>query len=117
MAHPGERPTARITLAQVARAAGVSSAAASLALNDRPGVAAGPRERVHGPARRLGYRRRPRGAGLLGVLPTALGNPYHTDVIAGIEAEADSLGLGVVIATAGATARTWDGSCAGCSTW
>ena len=98
MTSPGERPTARITLAQVARAAGVSPAAASMALNDRPGVAAGTRERVHGAARRLGYRRRARGAGLLGVLPTHLGNPYHTDVIAGIESEAESLGLGVVIA-------------------
>ena len=69
-----------------------------MALNDRPGVSAMTRERVHAAARRLGYRRRARGTGLLGVLPTDLGNPYHTDVIAGIEAEAESLGLGVVIA-------------------
>lgn len=91
-------PAPRITLAEVARAAGVSSAAASMALNDRPGVATTTRDRVHAAARRLGYRRRARDARLLGVLPTDLGNPYHTDVIAGIEAEAETLGIGVVIA-------------------
>ncbi|QNN82329.1 LacI family DNA-binding transcriptional regulator [Brachybacterium sp. Z12] len=88
----------RITLADVARAAGVSSASASMALNDRPGVSRATRERVRSTARRLGYGRRARGAGLIGVIPTDLGNPYHTDVIAGIEAEAETLGLGVVIA-------------------
>lgn len=88
----------RVTLADVARAAGVSSASASMALNDRPGVSTATRERVQAASRRLGYRRRAWGTGLLGVLPTDLGNPYHTDVIAGIEAEADALGLGVVIA-------------------
>lgn len=88
----------RITLAEVALAAGVSSASASMALNDRPGVARATRERVRAAARRLGYRSRARGTGLIGVLPTDLGNPYHTDVIAGIEAAADALGLGVVIA-------------------
>ena len=87
-----------ITLADVAREAGVSSAAASMALNDRPGVSRRTRERVLLAARHLGYRRRRRGAGLIGVLPTDLGNPYHTDVIAGIEAEAETLGPGVVIA-------------------
>ncbi|GAA4518610.1 substrate-binding domain-containing protein [Brachybacterium paraconglomeratum] len=98
MSFPADRTVRRITLADVAREAGVSSASASMALNDRAGVAPGTRERVQAAARRLGYGRRPRGAGLIGVLPTDLGNPYHTDVIAGIEAEAESLGLGVVIA-------------------
>ena len=84
MGAPGPSRSPRVTLAEVARAAGVSSASASMALNDRPGVSAMTLERVHAAARRLGYRRRARGTGLLGVLPTDLGNPYHTDVIAGI---------------------------------
>lgn len=88
----------RPVLADVAREAGVSPAAASLALNDRPGVGAETRRRVLAAARRLGYGRRGRGTGLIGVLPTDLGNPYHTDVIAGIEATAEAHGLGVVIA-------------------
>ncbi|WP_246957397.1 LacI family DNA-binding transcriptional regulator [Brachybacterium sp. Marseille-Q7125] len=88
----------RVRLADVARAAGVSSAAASLALNDRPGVSTSTRRRIQAAARELGYRRIGRGSGLIGVLPTDLGNPYHTDVIAGIEGFAERAGLGVVIA-------------------
>ena len=82
----------------MARAAGVSPAAASMALNDRAGISPGTRERVREAARRLGYGRRRRATTLFGVLPTDLGNPYHTDVIAGIEETAESLGAGVVIA-------------------
>lgn len=90
----------RPTLADVAHAADVSPASASMALNDRPGVGAETRRRVLAAARELGYgrHRRGRGTGLIGVLPTDLGNPYHTDVIAGIEQYADTVGLGVVIA-------------------
>ena len=88
----------RPTLADVARAAGVSPAAASMALNEREGIAPGTRERVREAARRLGYGRRRRTTTLFGVLPTDLGNPYHTDVIAGIEETAEVLGAGVVIA-------------------
>lgn len=71
-----------------------------MALNDRPGVAHGTRATILAAARRLGYRRSGtgRGRGLIGVLPTDLGNPYHTDVISGLETHADRLGLGVVIA-------------------
>ncbi|AXK46277.1 LacI family DNA-binding transcriptional regulator [Brachybacterium saurashtrense] len=98
MAEHGRARAPRPTLAHVARAAGVSSAAASMALNDREGISRSTRDRVLAEARRLGYRRRSRGTGLLGVLPTDLGNPYHTDVISGIEQAAEGLGLGVVIA-------------------
>lgn len=92
-------PKARVTLATVARAAQVSPAAASLALNDRPGVAMATRARVLAAAKKLGYRRRAGGAErVIGVLPTDLGNPYHTDVISGIESQAEKLGMAVVIA-------------------
>ena len=69
-----------------------------MALNDRAGISATTRTRVREAARRLGYGRRRRATTLFGVLPTDLGNPYHTDVIAGIEATAETLGAGVVIA-------------------
>ncbi|MGY5766455.1 LacI family DNA-binding transcriptional regulator [Brachybacterium sp. DNPG3] len=99
-ARPTGSPSGRPTLADVARAAGVSSASASGALNERPGVGAETRRKVLAAARELGYGRhlRRRSTGLIGVLPTDLGNPYHTDVIAGIEQHAESIGLGVVIA-------------------
>jgi DNA-binding LacI/PurR family transcriptional regulator len=46
----------RVTLADVARAAGVSPAAVSLAIRGEPGVSRETRERVVDTARRLGYR-------------------------------------------------------------
>lgn len=88
-----------MTLAGVARRAGVSSACASLALNGRPGVAAETRTRVLAAARELGYRTpRTSRVRVLGVLSTDLANPYHTDVLAGLEQEAEVLDARVVIA-------------------
>src|SRR4051812_38869635 len=45
----------RPTIADVARRAGVSAAAVSFAVNDRPGVSAGTRERILAAARELGW--------------------------------------------------------------
>lgn len=91
--------SATVTLAQVARRAGVSSACASLALNDRPGVAAETRLRVLAAARALDYRMRPVHRNrVIGVVSTDLANPYHTDVLAGLEEEAQQLGTRVVVA-------------------
>src|SRR3954454_1649468 len=45
----------RTTIADVARRAGVSAAAVSFAVNDRPGVSAGTRERILAAARELGW--------------------------------------------------------------
>jgi LacI family repressor for deo operon, udp, cdd, tsx, nupC, and nupG len=54
---PGERePRRRPTIADVARRAGVSPAAVSFAVNDRPGVSPETRERILDAARELGWR-------------------------------------------------------------
>ncbi|MEE1650656.1 LacI family DNA-binding transcriptional regulator [Brachybacterium sp. J144] len=93
-------PSGRATLADVARAAGVSASAASMALNRRGGVRQETRLRVLAAARTVGYRARRsavRDATVLGVIPTDLGNAYHTDVITGIERFAESVGYAVVI--------------------
>lgn len=93
-------PSGRATLADVARAAGVSASAASMALNGRGGVRQETRLRVLAAARAVGYRARRsavRDATVLGVIPTDLGNAYHTDVITGIERFAESVGYAVVI--------------------
>src|ERR1700750_3453672 len=50
-----EPPRRRPTIADVARAAGVSPAAVSFAVNDRPGVSPETRERIIGVARELGW--------------------------------------------------------------
>jgi len=50
-----DRPRRRPTIADVARAAGVSAAAVSFAVNDRPGVSPGTRARILAAARELGW--------------------------------------------------------------
>ncbi|MBX3029802.1 MAG: LacI family DNA-binding transcriptional regulator [Chloroflexi bacterium] len=88
----------RITLADVAQEAGVSSAAASLALRGEPGVSRQTRERVTDVARRLGYRSAGRGNGRR-VRPVTLGmvikaphgdipevNSFYAPIMAGVEA-------------------------------
>ena len=90
----------RVTLADVARVAGVSIAAASMVLRDRPGIPLATRQRVTSAARSLGYVPRaspphletvPGSIDTLGVVvkfdyatpPRA--NPFYAHVIAGIE--------------------------------
>ena len=56
MSHPDPAtPRRRPTIVDVARRAGVSAAAVSFAVNDRPGVSSGTRERILEAARELGW--------------------------------------------------------------
>lgn len=78
----------RPSIRDVARAAGVSTGLASLALNDRAGVAASTRERIRTVAAELGYRADPHARALrTGATDTAalvvrnLANPYFLEVI------------------------------------
>src|SRR3954454_3430757 len=52
---PPDTPRRRPTIADVARRAGVSAAAVSFAVNDRPGVSQGTRARILAAARDLGW--------------------------------------------------------------
>jgi DNA-binding LacI/PurR family transcriptional regulator len=86
-----------VTIADVARAAGVSKGLVSLALNDRPGVAAATRERVLEAAAKLGWTPSQYARGLslrttfsLGLVmrrdPTVLGaDPFFPSFIAGVQ--------------------------------
>ena len=85
----------KVTLGEVAALAGVSRAAASLALRGKPGVADGTRQRILDIAESLGYRVRPiggaqGGSGTVGLLvkarPADVGstNAFYAPVIAGI---------------------------------
>lgn len=88
----------RPTLADVARAAGVSPAAASYALNDRPGVSPATRDRVKEAARRLGWHPDARGRALALKRAAAVGlvvaraphilatDPFFAIFLAGVEA-------------------------------
>ncbi len=98
--------TAKTTLAQVARAANVSSAAASLALRGRPGVAQETRDRVITTAKDLGYQMRaPAGrAATIGLLvkmhqdDNGTTNAFYGPVISGITDACRALGIDVRLA-------------------
>jgi LacI family repressor for deo operon, udp, cdd, tsx, nupC, and nupG len=98
----GSRPSKRRrgpTIVDVARHAGVSTAAVSFALNGRPGVAPGTRERIHAVARELGWEPSASARSLggrkehtLGLViardPTVLSaDPFFPAFIAGVELE------------------------------
>lgn len=86
---------AKVTLDQVATAAGVSIASASLALNERPGVSDATRQRVVAVAKELGYARngrrldpvhRPTITVVLEQLPVApASDPFNKPILLGIE--------------------------------
>lgn len=89
----GKRPT----IADIARAAGVSTGAASYALNNRPGVAESTRERILGIAEQLGWAPSSAARSLTGGRVNAIGmvvdrparelgiEPYFMQLISGIQ--------------------------------
>jgi LacI family transcriptional regulator len=88
-----ERPAARPAgLREVAEAAGVSVASASVALNGRAGVAAHTRALIVETAQRLGYRANPQARALrrgrtttYALVVRNLANPFFLDLISGAE--------------------------------
>lgn len=99
----------KVTIVDVARAAGTSVSSASVALGGQPGVSEQTRARVLDTARRLGYRPdqrasrlRRRRSGLLGVTFTA-NQPFHSDVIESLYETADRSGYDLLLS---ATTRT-----------
>lgn len=102
------RKRSRIGLKEIAAQTGVSSAAVSLVLNNRPGVSTETRRRVSDAAKKLGYeprRTRPVGSesASAGSLQTvgfyafgvnaALGHSYYGDILSGASAEARERGV------------------------
>jgi transcriptional regulator, LacI family len=102
--------TSRITIADVARRAGVSKGSVSFALNDRPGIAAETRERILGVAREMGWRPSLRGRSLSVGKSFACGlvigrsvdviaaDPFFPSFIAGIQDEFSLAGQVLVLA-------------------
>jgi LacI family transcriptional regulator len=100
----------RVTLEDIARQSGVSSATVSLALRDKPGITADTRQRVIETARELGYRKlaQPeRGSALhhLGIAIKARVdddpqvNSFYAPIVAGIEAACRKLKINMLFAT------------------
>lgn len=95
----------RPTILDVARVAGVSKSLVSLALRGDGGVSEATRQRITAVANDLGYRSNAVAralvqgrTSLIGAVATDLANPYHSEVIGGIERAADEAGFDVLIA-------------------
>lgn len=103
----------RPTIADVAEHAGVSKGAVSFALNDRPGVAVGTRERIFASARALGWtpsaparalsRSRASAVGLVLSRPAELlgADPFFGLFIAGVEVVLAARGFALVLQVVG----------------
>ncbi|WP_229402305.1 LacI family DNA-binding transcriptional regulator [Micromonospora okii] len=92
----------RATLAEIARAAGVSIPTVSKVLNGRPDVAAGTRQRVQLMLDERGYTargtaRQASRAGLIDLVLRDLGSPWAMQIIDGVEELAYQAGFGVVV--------------------
>jgi DNA-binding LacI/PurR family transcriptional regulator len=105
---------ARVTIASVADAAGVSVPTVSKVVNGRADVAPDTRERVERVLHEQGYKRRSPGrdarAALLDVVFNELESPWAMEIVKGVEEVARENGLGVVLSAQegpGAIGRTW----------
>lgn len=104
----------RVTIADVAAAAGVSVPTVSKVLNDRSDVSADTRDRVQDALSSAGYRRRTRTgrsrAALVELVLTELDSPYFLDVLRGAEQAAARAGAGLVVTVthgSAAVERRW----------
>ncbi|MBO2520179.1 MAG: LacI family transcriptional regulator [Firmicutes bacterium] len=102
---PSKARTRRVTLRDVARAAGVSINTASRALNGKPDVSEATRARVQAVAAQLDYRPNQVARGLrqqktatLGVVVADLANPFFAEVAEGIERTAATEGYSIILA-------------------
>lgn len=95
-----------VTLADVARAVGVSTATASVALNDKPGVSGATRQKIRDAAHRMGYRPSSVGralrqarTGMIGLyLPhTASSFSYYTETTRGVAETLHQRDLSLVV--------------------
>ncbi len=103
----GDRGTPRVGIREVARAAGVSVASASVAVNGRSGVSEATRRRVLAAAERLGYRANPQARALregrtttYGLVVRNFSNPFFIDVISGAEEVASAAGATLLVVDA-----------------
>jgi LacI family transcriptional regulator len=90
----------RVTIAMIAREAGVSLPTVSKVLNGHTDVASETRQRVQELLTAAGYRRRGRSArrvGLVDFLITELDTPWACELLRGAEREAHRLGSGLVV--------------------
>jgi len=97
------RPRRRVTLADVAKRAGVSTALASIVIRDAPGASAMSRRRVLAAAQALGYRPDVRARSLASLKPQLIGvlfgkaGRFHFELIDGLYTAAEERGWDLVL--------------------
>jgi LacI family transcriptional regulator len=101
------------TLKDVARTAGVTEAAASLALNGNGNISTATRQRIHKIAREMGYSPNAKARQLalkktqtIGVVVPDIENPYYGKMVKEITCQCKVYGYNVVIADSGEDAET-----------
>ncbi|MFJ3673216.1 LacI family DNA-binding transcriptional regulator [Streptomyces sp. NPDC090106] len=93
-------PAGRVTIAEIARQAGVSVPTVSRVVNGRSDVSPRTRALVEELLRRHDYRRRPAagpGAALLDLVFNDLDSPWAVEIIRGVEEVAHAAGVGTVV--------------------
>lgn len=109
----GPKPAGRVTIAQIAVRAGVSTATVSKVLNGRDDVAVETRAAVQELLDTAGYARRGSSrarAGLIDLVVTDLGTLWANEVLKGAEEEAQARGVGLVVTathTSQVPSSTW----------
>jgi LacI family transcriptional regulator len=94
------------TIRDIAEAAGVSTAAVSYVLNDKPGVGEETRRRVLKIMREMNYRPNPqarglaaRRTGMIGLMIPDITDPFYVNIVRGVEAKANELGYTLNLCT------------------
>ncbi len=95
-----------VSIADIARAAGVSHSTVSRALHDSPLISEGTRARIQHLAREMGYTPNAiaqslhtRQTSSLGLVITSIADPFLNDVVKGVEEVARARGLSVLLST------------------
>ncbi len=97
---------ARVSIKDIARAAGVSYSTVSRALNDNPAISQEVRTRIQDLAQAMGYTPNALAQGLLtsqthsiGLVITTISDPFFVDILKGVEEVAQEAGISVFLAT------------------
>ncbi len=99
----------RVSIKDIAKAAGVSHATVSRALSDSPLISKETKARIQSLAREMGYSPNALARGLVtrqtrsvGVVVTTIADPFVAQIVQGIEATAHDHGYSVILCTSGA---------------
>jgi DNA-binding LacI/PurR family transcriptional regulator len=103
------RTGSRVSIKDIARAAGVSRSTVSRSLRDSPVIAPATRDRIKALAAELGYSPDGHARGLvtgrshtIGIVVTTIADPFVAEVVQGVETVAHDHGYTVVLSTSGA---------------